>query len=908
MSYSNSKSFTKSLAELSSRPVESKNEVAKSKTDFAYPKFTPVGKDLTAAELVLKLTQVHKINNKGVSKPIVTAVPSLRIPDQKCNWKYSWKAQMHPADAQMYSRLRIAGLNRYAKPTESMVRSNGTKRGLFNRMAKQIVVPYVLPQMKDVGQRVKRILTIRDIPDDVLSLKLTKEHPAFEHINTKACAGLPYAFYPQDNSVLPKVSDQTNLRLIYNSVDGYYIDDKGDKIVVKPGDPIPLGKPMWITDHALHWAKNFCKHVDDCPSTSLLESYVGNFFAAYPDLGVFMLKRKDEKGERINFPPDLNNIVEAEQAKVRPYGCQPLAMRLFGMYAGYFVEHYMNNFMEDVNSISAYHFSQFYGGAQRVFNYLDYHYQRKEKSFIGLAYGDDQLWMIKLREGKVIYLTPDVSAMDMNSRSSTIIAFYKWVVTCVPNLPEEVGKRLVAHLMNAFIHRIHIDGSGIVQKTESLFSGVSLTTVINIFNSARIQMIMEEEIDRKVREVGELKEEEVMSVIAKGMQNVKDQLGYTFKGLEGLSLEVANMAHKDLLKKHESVLYVANFTDKEKVGIPLPFLSNKIIIYNGKPMCAPYDPWKFGASLVLPSANGTKGLGIRINQNERCMGVYFSGGWMDHELSKVLRETIEENNKVIGKDFGISEIGAGNEDDIMEVFTLLKMRTLPSVEFMADMNLLDKADFAAKYLGDKPVTEEVVSSSKNEVGASNPYIGVLSELDDFDDLSANKAKVDEINPGKLGHYNALTLKEEVEKKLRLVKEYEKRALRRFVEFSVKSSKRGGYMKVIEEDDYDRNTLLAQFEEDLDEFADDSDAAFDSLIKDVNENYSKWESWNEEHGVEEEIQRVEKAEDFVFEDDQYDEDEDDDDVPPPVPEFNVDKLSKRYNLDAFEYGTGRGGFN
>lgn len=502
MSYSKSSAHTKSLKELMiSKPLpsgkpESKLSKPKEKV-HVYPRFTPTGKDVSSEQFRTLLLASRKMNNKGRVLPQVTPSKSLQIPYTKSTWKYSWAAMRHAPDEAMFMRLKNAGLDAYADPTMMMVRSNGTKRGLLNRMVKQICVKFILPSDKHIGNKINLLLPFRAVPDDYLRLKLDEDHPAFAKMNTQACAGLPYAFIPMDNNRLPKVSDTTTLRVDYNSSGHFWYNDKGEKQIVKDGDPIPLGKPMLIVQHALIWAKKIQRAVDEAESESAVAHKLQNFYATYPEMGVFLLKRKDEKNERKYFPPDLDNEDEAKEAKVRPYGCQPLPTRMFGMWAGNFVETFLKNFVEDPHSISAYHFSQFYGGAQRIYDFMNYHYEGR-RNFWGLAYGDDQLWTVRLKGGHVLYLTPDVNAMDMNTRSDTIKTFYKWVKAGVPNLTDEMGKALIAHLCNAFVHRIHVDGAGIVEKSEALFSGVPLTTIINIHNSARIQYIVGEEFEARV--------------------------------------------------------------------------------------------------------------------------------------------------------------------------------------------------------------------------------------------------------------------------------------------------------------------------------------------------------------------------------------------------------------------------
>jgi len=909
MSYSKSQSHTKSLEELlNATPIvaskDSRKSAAPKAVNFLYPKFTPVGKDVTSNSFKSFLVEARKFDNKGKLVPLVTPAKSLQIPYTQATWKYSWSAMRHAHDDAMYNRLMNAGLSRYATPTTTMVRSNGTRRGLLNRMISQICVKYSLPRDKDIGYKMSQVLPFHPVPDEYFNLPMDGKHPAFSQINTKACAGLPYAYISMDNNTLPKVSDTTTLRIDYNSSAGYYYDDNGVKVPVKPGDPVPLGKPMLIVQHALVWARRILKVVDDAEATKYVGVKLNNFYEMYPDLGVFMLKRKDEKGERVHFPPNLDDEVQAKLAKVRPYGCQPLPTRMFGMYAGSYVEKYIKNFSEDPNSISAYHFSQFYGGAQRIFDYMDYHYNKTEATFWGLAYGDDQLWTIRLDDGEVLYLTPDVNAMDMNTRSDTIKAFYDWIRVVVPNIPELQKKCLIAHLGNAFIHRIHVDGSAIVEKTEALFSGISLTTIINIANSARIQIIVKDEYENYKKKNKKLGVGEAIKVLVSAFAKVKASLGYTFKGLDELEAIEKRSGYEAVLDGYKGQFHYAKFADKEVEGIPLPFLSNKIVIYNKKPICAPYEPFKFGASLVLPSSFGQKGLGTRISQNERCFGVYFSGGWMDTHLTKVLAETISENNKVLGNQkAGVSELNSSIEMDVLEVMDKLDFRELPSVEFMADMNQLSKEEFVTKYLGKPADTDPKVDKSKDEVleVATSSY-DVIREMleDDEEDIDIGDLKMTPIDKAKMGNYNALNKQEEKDKEHRRVLKKLEKKTHEFVQKHVKPEKVDYFANKIGKDDFDIDQFMEEVAQELDPYDDSAESAQEELSDEIRSEMSRWESWQEEHGLREEQDKPLEDVYEVPEEEGYDEDED---LPPPVPEWRGYS-----NYDKFEFGVGRGGFN
>lgn len=355
MSYSKSNNNTKSLeqiiAESKAKNVNisaSSNVKVVAAPTIKYPRFDlqPFGKDLTTKQVHDRLVKIAKPSfqktgpNKGkiIVAPVLANVPGLTLPWDKKGFTYTPPNLRSPPDESMYRRLKVAGLNSYAAFSEKQFRSNGTKQGLVTRLSQQLVGPM---QFKTTNWHInvmKEILPMRKISEEDFPTQMLMGQDCFKSMNTQASAGFPYAFEARAQQGIPKVSDMTYLKVEYRGK-----------------DPVSLNtESVPILEHAFQIAKKVWKIVDENQTIKDMLLQLDIFLNKYPELRTFMMKRKDEKMDREEF-----------LTKVRPYGCQPLPMRLFCMWAMSLVEQNLENFIDNPSSISAYHFSQFYGGAKK---------------------------------------------------------------------------------------------------------------------------------------------------------------------------------------------------------------------------------------------------------------------------------------------------------------------------------------------------------------------------------------------------------------------------------------------------------------------------------------------------------------------------------------------------------------
>lgn len=831
--------IAKKKAEYASTAPEKKEapKVAHDLPSIEYPVFdrSDLGSDLSATEFTEGLLAVRKPDGKGNLVPVVTPQKSLRVPYGTGSFKYSSPSLTSPPDKDMYARLVTAELYNYSNPTTKMFRSNGTRKGLLTRMSQQLIAKNSKLTTSNLTLlHMVKMLPVATIKEEQFLKSCDLTNPCYEKLNLKASAGFPYAFEARGQGGIPDIGGDTYLKLDYHNLPP---TKKGVLSL-----PVPLNKkPMAVAEHAITWTKKIFKVIDDAPSLKEALLSLSDFTDKYPDLKTFMLKRKDEKHERSEM-----------LTKVRPYGVQPLPSRFYCMWAFHVLESNLLNFVDHPDSISAYHFSQFYGGGKRLLDHFVTGH-KAGKLHTALSYGDDQLWMLKLSGSEVVYLTPDVKAMDMNTSSECIISHSKYLKGAIKNLPDVNFRAFVVAMTMAFNHHMHTDGSGVVGKTESLLSGIPGTTIINIINSAKIISVFITALETKLStDRVKLDKTNFFKYYAYSLEQVTKLTGYTFKGMEGLSLKVANSTFEKLCDEFRGQVHFNDINNIYTSGIPLPFLSNTVKIIDGNPICVPYDLTKFGASLVLPAATSYKA-GVK-SQIERIVGVAFSGGWTDDKFFAFLQQTFASCRQRNNKHYGVDDLPAGAEEDVLEIVKYIKESTsindLPSREFFYDMNVMTKEDFALKHLaGVQQVSE--LRSSKDEVSdedtvsvSAGGLADILEAADDLQGFNLNDQSSPPISKSKMGNSNALNIQEEDTKRFNaLVRWAKQRAMRLSVDFGLSSKTTKRMSKIIEshEDDF-RIEMLEEVFQDIYDPEEEEYEAYQELLDRSHDLASAWDAW------------------------------------------------------------------
>jgi len=837
-----------------------------------YPRFRPdTTPDIDDKTLVANLLKITKspVNVKSKPTEVVKPALSLKIPGTNSTWKLTLPNMRHIPDTLMFDRLMSSNLNRFAAKSTTMYRCNGTKKGLLKRLSTKLI-----PETPNDKIEILNLTMSLKVP---IEERFDGSSAIFLKLNPHASAGLPYAFEAKNGQI--------------SKVDGitYLPDDyKTTGNILTP----LLTTPQPILLHALFWARKMYNDIIvESSSFEEVNKSATRFFANHPELNTFILKRKDERIERDEF-----------HTKIRPYGAQPLPTRLLSMWAVKMLEDNLDNFIENPKSISAYHYSPFYGGCNKILSYFDLKYSLANK-FSGLAYGDDQLWQIRLKDGTIMMMAPDVSAMDMSTSNKCIIDIIKFVYSNL-DLKSPINiYALYFSLTIAFKHDIHLGGAAILSKLNSLISGIPGTTIINIMNSARIQTVVGKVFEEQI-----VTEENFYSILSKALIAVKIKLGYEFKGFETLEFDLNQNFDKDVFSKFnmkfkDVIIHTTN-KDMQSNGISLPFLSNKIIPFTlgteTRLLSCPYDIEKLGLTLILPD-DYDKGSAKVVKSLERIAGAYISGGWIDENFSSFLTSQYKSTvNGLRDITFSLNDVPSIGELDVLELMKYLTRSELPSREFMFDFYTLPKEKFSVKY-SDRPeaiyterqydgiIVDAQEKSSKDEIqSADSPDFKSLDKItlknvvknenldnDDFNELDKvlvfDKNKI--VPVAKIGHYNANTIvKQDLKIKrlegLKARRNYEMKVLESSV-VSAKDRRRLGkiYLDAVHAGD-NRDELMNSYYEEVDlvleDMGVDQSSDYMSLKESNYDFYTNWDGY-----VDEDIDVVDQnLEDDAYYDSKY----------------------------------------
>jgi hypothetical protein len=660
---------------------------------------------------IVKLEKGSGENKDRVVRPF----KGLMIPGTNKNWSFTQVQIIHKPYKEAYRRMYNAGLGPACKMAQAYYRGNNTVKALSNRMCSQLTLPHKLLNTPGRG-----LISLRFRCDlsKYSFQNFSATHECFDNMNIKADAGLPYSmdcgvYYKNSN---PKVTDMTTLG-------PYYLDKSNARV----------GTPVKIMQHAFEWAKFLHKEILD--KVDLIEDVKARFtkvFEKNPELNTFIIKRKDEKQEYTDY-----------NVKVRPYGVQPLPMRLLCKWAMHPLETTLVPFWVDPKSISAYGFSHFYGGAERIKSFINFHYYKNMGAihFAPLCYGDDQLWfffgpMDKNGERKIAIVNPDIKAMDMNTSTELGSHFVHWGKQYFGQQEAQYFNGFYMAVCVAFNKYAHLGAGYIINLLSGLLSGVSGTTLKNIHSSAVIAAC----IDVLMYEFMTVNCNDIDAILMAIPARIKRNLGFEFK---------------NLVDDKFTVIKFDNLKQLHRVGISIPFLgqifgpiveSEDLKPLEGVWVSMPENMHKFGCSLILPGNHAKP----QMYYSERVLGVYLSGAYLDSDWSKFLHEeyrvacSSEMPSKITCSEveFEVKECEAISKK-LDEAISdgRLKRGMLPSRQYVYDMYAMTESEFNKKWKSAQVWNEyfikDVYVQNSNLVPLGKKKVAEVTDLDYDDDPCNN---------------------------------------------------------------------------------------------------------------------------------------------------------------------------
>lgn len=657
----------------------------------SYPCFVPSTKENPMSDMT-----IPDLANQLVEANLVSPFKALTVPGTTKTWSWTQMDIRQPPDKIMYSSLREAKLYKFIEPSLSMYRSNGTRRGMFQRLFTKLA-PLATKVNPDVF---KRLLPRQTVFFPLAPAAKWEERPTInsvylQKLSTHSSPGLPYLFDAKTGES-PRLNDATTFS---NSM-------------IDP-EPTVRGKSQSIMSHGLFLATGLATFIGQArdPGEAIERWIVVT--NAHPWLKTFVLKRKEEKMDRAEF-----------WKKVRPYGVAPLATKIFCQWAVGPIESRLQNFIDNPDSVCAYHFSPYYGGATKLVNHFVN--RLKTRTMCCITYGDDQLWAFKLKDGRILLIGPDVSSMDLSTVKATAMRMLRWYISSQPDAPMTSINGIAVWARLAFNHILLLGGTQLVEKEHSLISGIAGTTIINFFNSAGVIAIVEDALGSEP-----LTEEQFCDRFGKAINEIKRSYNYTFKGSPDridTFKDLRNLPH-----------YVYdNVDDLAERGIVVPFLSTVFLpvpdATDRAYLPTPYDMYKLGASLILPPRPSNK-IDPMIGRCERIMGVYYSGGWINLAFGAYLRDTFWKYRATCDKSplMDLGEVNSLGEDSLRELWEMTKdgsVRELPSHEAMTIFCTQPKARLV-EYMAART---EGRSASRRVVAAASAA-SAREEDEDDDDMA-----------------------------------------------------------------------------------------------------------------------------------------------------------------------------
>jgi hypothetical protein len=352
---------------------------------------------------------------------------------------------------------------------------------------------------------------------------------------------------------------------------------------------------------------------------SYSDSFV-NYMKDNPLEFLYIFKRKFERIKRENF-----------HKKVRTYFVAPYALKMLFKWVSFYIRGQSQNFIENIESASAYKFSWSHGGADKIMHMI---FRSRTESFDtgklvfkAICFGDDQLWVFTFPSGHIDVCAPDFVSMDTHVNNVVGIQEIARHVRSFETEPSQLYQNVCKLLAKqAFIVRAVLNGSIIVNKLYGLNSGIPLTTQLDIHASVLSHKVVESQV----------------KMLNVGKTNFKPFLWtpqFTNDFLNSLSDLIPSRVG---LRFKEGTLTVQTYLPASTGSLLLKFLGCKIKFSadNDSYYPEPDDLEMCWVSLALPSSPiGSKAaMGLTM---ARIYGLLMSGYCLNHSFDTCARELFE---------------------------------------------------------------------------------------------------------------------------------------------------------------------------------------------------------------------------------------------------------------------------
>lgn len=509
------------------------------------------------------LTFQPSLVHPGGGKLVTVVYPSLCVGVTKLVWSsLCEKFKSRPDEL-----ARIQDL------IDATVSTNGTIMSVLTRMSKTLpALAFDIQYTQELADYVDRWLPMR-LQDEPGDPDFT--HPMFT-INRSAEAGMPF-------------KARGGLQLCGN-------------------------KEISLEAHALAQQYICLLKQPDALSVKSNGAFI-KYMTAHPLEFTYVLKRKFERVKRC----------EAD-VKARPYFVAPYALKLLFKWVGHYAIQQSIGFWETIDgqvvSASAYRFSWSSGGAERILQWARSFAEKAQVQnklvFGAISFGDDQLWVFCFPDGSMVFVAPDVFAMDANIPGAIPRREMGRHIAGFKSRPSDLYHHVCMILSeHSTRFRVIVHGALVVVKQLGENSGVVMTTQMDIHMS----VITQYHVNRMVACFNEAKSANFDTMLAAIPKVVKAKTGCVFKP--------------------ETMVPYHTHIDKLRV-LPLSFLGYVVVFDErlGKSYPVPKDLDKCWASAAIPSAplNDEKTIAVLMS---RLYGLLLSGYCFNPDFNSFARNLFD---------------------------------------------------------------------------------------------------------------------------------------------------------------------------------------------------------------------------------------------------------------------------